>query len=51
MLRATFLTINAHDRWGFLIHSVKQYGWGPPDFSRELCIALIRQGVGMPIFR
>ena len=24
-LRATFLTINAHDRWGFLIHSLKQY--------------------------
>ena len=23
-LRATFLTINAHDRWGFLIHSLRQ---------------------------
>jgi putative polyketide hydroxylase len=47
-LRATFLTINAKDRWGFLIHSVKQYGWGPEDFTLERCTALIRQGVGVP---
>ncbi len=47
-LRATFLTINAHDRWGFLIHSLKQYGWTPEDFTEERCIALIRQGVGKP---
>src|SRR6202451_517710 len=26
-LRATFLTINGRDRWGFLIHSPKKYGW------------------------
>ncbi len=47
-LRATFLTINAHDRWGFLIHSLKQYGYTPEDFTPERCIALIRQGVGKP---
>ena len=46
-LRATFLTINLKDRWSFLIHSVKQYGWEPPDFTEEHCIALIRQGVGI----
>ncbi len=46
-LRATFLTINAHDRWGFLIHSLKQYGYTPADFTDERCIALIRQGVGI----
>ncbi|HEY1799134.1 MAG TPA: FAD-dependent monooxygenase [Stellaceae bacterium] len=46
-LRATFLTINAHDRWGFLIHSLKQYGYTPADFTDECCIALIRQGVGI----
>jgi 2-polyprenyl-6-methoxyphenol hydroxylase-like FAD-dependent oxidoreductase len=47
-LRATFLTINAHDRWSFLIHSLKQYGYAPGDFTPERCIALIRQGVGKP---
>jgi 2-polyprenyl-6-methoxyphenol hydroxylase-like FAD-dependent oxidoreductase len=47
-LRATFLTINAVDRWGFLIHSLKQYGFTPEDFTPERCIALIRQAVGVP---
>jgi 2-polyprenyl-6-methoxyphenol hydroxylase-like FAD-dependent oxidoreductase len=47
-LRATFLTINAHDRWGFLIHSLKQYGYTPSDFTPEYCTQLIRQGVGRP---
>jgi len=47
-LRATFLTINAHDRWGFLIHSLSQYGYTPADFTDERCTALIRQGVGIP---
>jgi 2-polyprenyl-6-methoxyphenol hydroxylase-like FAD-dependent oxidoreductase len=47
-LRATFLTINAADRWGFLIHSIKQYGYGADDFTPELCTTLIRQGVGVP---
>jgi putative polyketide hydroxylase len=45
-LRATFLTINAHDRWGFLIHSLKQYGWVPDDFTPQRCVELIRKGVG-----
>jgi putative polyketide hydroxylase len=47
-LRATFLTINGRDRWGFLIHGPKQYGWTPKDFTKELCTQLIRKGVGMP---
>lgn len=47
-LRATFLTINAHDRWGFLIHSLSQYGYTPADFTPERCVALIRQGAGKP---
>ena len=47
-LRATFLTINAHDRWGFLIHSLKQYGYVADDFTPERCTALIRQAVGKP---
>jgi putative polyketide hydroxylase len=46
-LRATFLTINGRDRWGFLIHSPKKYGWQPQDFTPEFCAALIRKGVGV----
>jgi 2-polyprenyl-6-methoxyphenol hydroxylase-like FAD-dependent oxidoreductase len=47
-LRGTFLTINGQDRWGFLIHSIKQYGWTPADFTPELCTRLIRQAAGVP---
>jgi putative polyketide hydroxylase len=47
-LRATFLTINGRDRWGFLIHSPKKFGWQPQDFTPEFCAALIRRGVGIP---
>jgi putative polyketide hydroxylase len=47
-LRATFLTINGTDRWGFLIHSPSKYGWKPEDFTPEFCIALIRKGIGVP---
>jgi putative polyketide hydroxylase len=47
-LRGTFLTINGRDRWGFLIHSPKQYGWKPQDFTPEFCAELIRKAVGVP---
>ena len=46
-LRATFLTINGTDRWGFLIHGPKQYGWQPQDFAPEFCAELIRKAVGV----
>jgi 2-polyprenyl-6-methoxyphenol hydroxylase-like FAD-dependent oxidoreductase len=46
-LRATFLTINANDRWGYLIHSLKQYGWTAADFTPERCIEVIRRGAGV----
>jgi 2-polyprenyl-6-methoxyphenol hydroxylase-like FAD-dependent oxidoreductase len=46
-LRATFLTINGTDRWGFLIHSPSKYGWTPEDFTPEFCTALIRKGIGV----
>jgi putative polyketide hydroxylase len=46
-LRATFLTINAKDRWSFLIHSIKHYGYTAGDFTPDRCIALIRQAVGI----
>jgi len=47
-LRGTFLTINGDDRWGFLIHSLKQYGWSPADFTDALCKSLIRKAAGLP---
>src|SRR3984893_4969544 len=47
-LRATFLTINGRDRWGFLIHSPRKFGWQPEDFTPEFCAALIREGAGVP---
>src|ERR1700751_15418 len=47
-LRATFLTINGTDRWGFLIHSRTAYGWKPEDFTPDFCVDLIRQGIGIP---
>lgn len=47
-LRGTFLTINGADRWGFLIHSLSQYGFRPESFTPEHCIALVRQAVGVP---
>jgi 2-polyprenyl-6-methoxyphenol hydroxylase-like FAD-dependent oxidoreductase len=45
-LRATFLTINGTDRWGFLIHSSSKFGWNPEDFTPEFCANLIRKGIG-----
>lgn len=47
-LRATFLTINGADRWGFLVHSIKQYGFTPDTLTPERCATLIRQAVGTP---
>ncbi len=47
-LRATFLTINAVDRWGFLVHSLSVYGFTRDSFTPERSIALIRQAVGVP---
>src|ERR1700737_2476989 len=46
-LRGTFLTINGRDRWGFLIHGPKQYGWQPQDFVPKFCAELIRKAVGV----
>jgi len=47
-LRGTFLTINGTDRWSFLVHSLKQYGYSPSDFTPERCTAIVRQAVGVP---
>jgi len=47
-LRGTFLTINAHDRWGFLVNSLKVHGFKPEDFTPERSADLVRQAVGKP---
>jgi hypothetical protein len=47
-LRATFLTINAVDRWSFLVHSLSAYNYTPEHLTEERSIALIRRGVGVP---
>lgn len=47
-LRGTFLTINGTDRWGFLIHSLSQYGFKPEDLTPERCVSLVRQAAGVP---
>ena len=47
-LRATFLTINGIDRWGFLVNSLKAYGYTAADFTPERSAALIRDAAGVP---
>ena len=47
-MRATFLTINAHDRWGFLVNSLRAHGQKPEDFTPEYSTAMIRRAVGVP---
>jgi 2-polyprenyl-6-methoxyphenol hydroxylase-like FAD-dependent oxidoreductase len=46
-MRATFLTINAHDRWGFLVNSLRAHGQKPEDFTPEYSTAMIRRAVGV----
>lgn len=45
-MKATFLTINAVDRWGFLVNSLSAYGYAASDFSPERSIEFIRMAVG-----
>jgi putative polyketide hydroxylase len=45
--RATFLTINAHDRWGFLVNSLKAYGYSAADFTPERSVELVRSAAGV----
>ena len=47
-LRGTFLTINATDRWGFLVNGLKSQGFRPEDFTPELSTRLVRLGAGVP---
>ena len=47
-MRATFLTINAHDSWGFLVNSLRAHGRKPEDFTPEFSADMIRRAVGKP---
>src|SRR5262245_7821267 len=47
-LRATFLTINGVDRWGFLVNNLAAYGYDIEEFTQERCAELIRLAVGVP---
>lgn len=47
-LRGTFLTIDGGTRWGFLIHSLTQYGFTPETLTPDRCVAMIRQAAGLP---
>src|SRR4029078_1612334 len=47
-LKATFLTINGVDRWGFLVNSLAAYGHAAADFTPERSRDLIRLAAGVP---
>ncbi|MBR0858048.1 FAD-dependent monooxygenase [Bradyrhizobium liaoningense] len=46
--RATFLTVNGADRWGFLVHSLSAYGFTKENLTVERCVDLVRRAVGVP---
>ncbi|KIZ46784.1 MULTISPECIES: FAD-dependent monooxygenase [Rhodopseudomonas] len=46
-LRATFLTVNGADRWGFLVHSLSAYDFTKQNLTPERCIELVRRAVGV----
>jgi 2-polyprenyl-6-methoxyphenol hydroxylase-like FAD-dependent oxidoreductase len=46
-LKATFLTINGVNRWGFLINNLPLNG-AADEYSAERCAAIIRQAAGVP---
>lgn len=46
-LRATFLTVNGADRWGFLVHGLSAYGFTRENLTPERCIELVRSAVGV----
>jgi 2-polyprenyl-6-methoxyphenol hydroxylase-like FAD-dependent oxidoreductase len=45
-LKATFLTINGVNRWGFLINNLPVNG--PDEYTPERCAAIVRQAAGVP---
>jgi 2-polyprenyl-6-methoxyphenol hydroxylase-like FAD-dependent oxidoreductase len=47
-LKATFLTINGIDRWGFLVNSLAAYGMRAADFTIERTTELVHMAIGRP---
>jgi putative polyketide hydroxylase len=47
-IRATFLTINGVDRWGFLVNNLAAYDYDIEEFTQERSADLIRLAVGVP---
>src|SRR5947207_2731821 len=47
-IKATFLTINAADRWGFLVNSLSAYGYAASDFTPARSAELVRLAAGVP---
>ena len=47
-IRATFLTINPADRWGFLVNNLSTFGYKAEDFTPERSVELVRLAVGVP---
>ena len=46
-LKATFLTINGVNRWGFLVNNLSPDGAGD-EYTPERCTAVVRQAAGVP---
>src|SRR5262249_50144263 len=46
-MRGTFLTIDAADRWGFLVNSLSAYGYRISEFTPQRCIELVRLAAGV----
>jgi hypothetical protein len=46
-MRATFLTINGVDRWGFLVNSLAAYGYKASDFTADRSAELVRTAAGV----
>jgi 2-polyprenyl-6-methoxyphenol hydroxylase-like FAD-dependent oxidoreductase len=47
-IRGSFLTINARDRWGFLISAMGAFGYTAEDITPERAIDIIRVAAGVP---
>jgi len=47
-VRGTFLTINAKDRWGFLVSAMGAFGYTAQDFTTERTADIVRLAAGVP---
>jgi putative polyketide hydroxylase len=47
-IRATFLTINPADRWGFLVNNLATFGYKAEKFTPERSVEFVRLAVGVP---